>query len=221
MGHPYWPLFDLRVRTPGVELRYVDDELAVELATVAAGGVHDPSFMPFGIPWTDTPPPAQQRETLKWFWHCRASTSPAGWHLPFAVIVDGETVGCTSLGASDFAVVRSFETGSWLGRRFQGRGIGTEMRAACLHLGFAGLDALEATTRAFVDNGPSLGVTTKLGYERLGTLRAKRRNEGAEQVVFRMQRASWEAARRSDITIDGLEPCLPLLLGDGGMLPTK
>ncbi len=214
MAHPYWPLFDLRVRTPRVELRYVDDDLAVELATVAAAGVHDPSFMPFSIPWTDSPPPALQRECLKWFWHCRASTSPAAWHLPLAVIVDGEAVGCTSLEATDFAAVRSFGTGSWLGRGFQGQGIGTEMRVASLHLGFAGLDALEATTRAFDDNAPSLGVTTKLGYERLGTLRAKRRASAGVQVLFHMQRPAWEAARRTDITIDGLEPCRVLLVDD-------
>ena len=39
------------------------------------------------------------------------------------------------------------------------------MRIATLHLGFLGLDALEASTGAFEDNLASLGVTRKLGYE--------------------------------------------------------
>ncbi len=46
------------------------------------------------------------------------------------------------------ATLRTFDTGSWVGRRFQGRGTGTEMRAAALHLMFAGLGAREATTSA-------------------------------------------------------------------------
>jgi hypothetical protein len=47
-----------------VERRPVDDELAVQLAALAAGGVHDPDFMPFMIPWTDVPSPQQERNTL-------------------------------------------------------------------------------------------------------------------------------------------------------------
>ena len=138
MPHPYWPLFNLRVRTPRLEVRYVDDELAVELATVAAGGVHEPSFMPFAIAWTDVAPPALQRETLKWFWHCRAGTSPASWHLPLAVIVGGEPSAARASAPppSPWCARSRPAPGSAGGSR--GRGIGTEMRAASLHLGFAG-----------------------------------------------------------------------------------
>jgi PPOX class probable F420-dependent enzyme len=39
MGHPYWPLFDVVIRTPRLEVRYPDDSLLIELATVAAQGV--------------------------------------------------------------------------------------------------------------------------------------------------------------------------------------
>ena len=35
MAHPYWPLFDLQVRTPRLELRYPDDELAFGLIDVS------------------------------------------------------------------------------------------------------------------------------------------------------------------------------------------
>ena len=45
MTHPVWPLFDLRVHTPKLELRYIDDDLATELAQLASArhprpGVH-------------------------------------------------------------------------------------------------------------------------------------------------------------------------------------
>jgi hypothetical protein len=70
MTHPIWPLFDLRVVTPRLELRYIDDELATALSTLAARGVHDPGFMPFSIPWTEVEPPLQQRNTMQYYWPC-------------------------------------------------------------------------------------------------------------------------------------------------------
>jgi RimJ/RimL family protein N-acetyltransferase len=39
------------------------------------------------------------------------------------------------------------------------------MRAATLHLLFAGLGAVAVTSGAFVDNPPSHAVSAKLGYE--------------------------------------------------------
>jgi hypothetical protein len=56
MNGTYWPFFGLRITTTRLELRYPDDELAVALADVAAQGVHDPSTMPFTVPWTDAEP---------------------------------------------------------------------------------------------------------------------------------------------------------------------
>ena len=57
MTHPVWPLFDLRVRTPRLELRYIDDEMATELALLATKGIHDADFMPFTMPWSLEPSP--------------------------------------------------------------------------------------------------------------------------------------------------------------------
>ena len=57
------------------------------------------------------------------------------------MLVDGEVVAVQDLFAVAFPVTRVAPTGSWLRRRFQGRGIGTAMRAAVLHLAFEGLDA--------------------------------------------------------------------------------
>ena len=212
MTHPTWPLFDLRVVTPRIELRYVDDTLAVQLAQLAAQGIHDPDFMPFAMPWTDAESPWLERNSMQWFWGCRAETSPTRFHMPLAVVFDGEVVGTTSLDAHDFPILRQFESGSWLGRRFQGQGLGKEMRRATLHLGFAGLGATLATTTAFFDNGPSLGVTRSLGYTPVGISRKVRRDVSTDSLMYEMTCDHWQQhVRRDDITIHDLEPCLPLI----------
>ncbi len=212
MAHSVWPLFDLRVRTPRLELRYIDDELANELVLLALKGIHDPATMPFGIPWTDAPSPELERNAMQFYWHCRADTSPTSWTINLATVVDGVVVGSTSLESKNFPTLREFGTGSWLGREFQGKGIGKEMRVATLHLGFLGFAAEQATTAAWPDNEPSLGVTRSLGYTSNGTRRAMRRNEAGQLHAFEMSRADFASRlRRDDITLHGVEDCLPLL----------
>ena len=105
---------------------------------------------------------------MRFYWRSRADTQPESWRLLHAVIVDGAVVGACDLFASDFPTLRQFETGSWLGREFQGRGLGKEMRLAALTLGFDGLGAEFATTGLWHDNAASLGVTQSLGYEQAG-----------------------------------------------------
>lgn len=211
MSSPHWPFFDLRIRTPRLELRYPDDDLLFELATLAAGGIHAPDLMPFNEPWTRAPRGELEVNALQFWWGRRSRLKPDDWTIPFVVIDGGVPVGAQDLFSKDFAIRRSFETGSWLGIEHHGRGIGTEMRAAVLHLGFEGLGAEVAETGAFADNPASQGVTRKLGYEPNGTFVRARESERAEMRMFSMTRATWEARRRDDITIEGLEPCLPML----------
>jgi GNAT superfamily N-acetyltransferase len=59
---------------------------------------------------------------------------------------DGVVVGSQGVGGRDFAVLREVHTGSWLERRYQGQGIGTQMRAAVLALAFDGLEAQSAVS---------------------------------------------------------------------------
>jgi RimJ/RimL family protein N-acetyltransferase len=151
-----WPLTGLEVVTPMLTLRYITDDLGVELALLAAEGVHDPATMPFSTPWTDMPSPELERNTLRFYWRNRADTPVGHWDLNLAVVVDGVAVGMCSIEADAFPTRRSAETGSWVGR-YQRRGIGREVRHAALHLIFAGFDAAQATTRAWHDNTASLG----------------------------------------------------------------
>ncbi|MEM9515743.1 MAG: GNAT family N-acetyltransferase [Actinomycetota bacterium] len=203
MRHEHWPLFALRVTTARVELRYLDDDLAESLVSLAAN-IHDPAFVPFTVAWTDFPEPQLQQEALRFYWQSRAGTRPESWRLQFAVIVEGAPIGMCDLTAEHFPTLRQFETGSWLARDRQGSGIGTEMRRAALHLGFVGLDADYATTGAWHDNGPSLGVTRKLGYREEGRRRALRRNAPDELIGFRMDRAHHDTIRRDDIELHGI-----------------
>lgn len=184
--HPYWPLFDLEVRTPTLTVRYVDDELTGPLCRLIEDGIHEPDVMPFAIPWTAAPSPQREHDAMRYYWRTRAEARPDAWHLPLAALHDGEVIGAGSLGGADFPVVRSLETGSWLGRRFQGQGFGTEFRFAMLHLAFEGFGAVECITSAWSDNARSLGVTRHWGYEPNGVVRAKQGDRVGELHRFRM-----------------------------------
>jgi RimJ/RimL family protein N-acetyltransferase len=207
----HWPLAGLVVRTPRLELRWPDDADLCALADLAAKGVHDPDFMPFMQPWTRADTGGEpQRNTLQWSWRQRAEWTSARWHYNPVTVVDDEVVGMQGMHAESFAVCRTAGTGSWLGLAHQGRGIGKEMRAAMLHLLFEGLDAVRAETGAFEDNLPSLGVTRSLGYRENGEMLHDREGTRARELRFVLDRADWQARRRDDIEIIGLEPCLAL-----------
>lgn len=207
MAHPYWPLFDLRVTTPRLEIRLPTDDELYELLAVTDQGIHDPATMPFQIPWTDDAPPKRHRDSLQWWWSQRAGWREDDWRFTGGVFVDGRPVGVQSMTATNFATLRSVTTGSWLGRAHQGNGLGKEMRAAILHLAFAGLGAAEALSGAFSDNAVSRSVSVALGYEENGHGLVLRRGVPADHVGYRMDRKNWEHQRRSDITLSGLETC--------------
>lgn len=207
MAHPYWPLFDLRVTTPHLEIRLPTDDDLYRLLAVTDAGIHDPESMPFSIPWTDVDPPRRHRESLQWWWSQRANWRPNGWSFTGAVFVHGKPVGVQDLSGTDFAARRVVSTGSWLGRAHQGRGLGKEMRSAILHLAFEGLGAMEAHTRAFADNAPSLAVTRAMGYAENGHEVVLRRGQPARSMCFCLDRTGWTARRRQDIVISGLNAC--------------
>jgi len=206
-----WPLFDLVVRTSRLELRLPRDDELVALMRVAQAGVHDPAVMPFSSPWTDLEGAAFEQGFLRYHWTTRGSVRPDAWALELAVFVDGAPVGCQALMASEFAVLREVSSGSWLGERFQGRGLGRDMRAAVLHLAFEGLGALVASTSAMAGNAASSAVTERLGYERDGLESAAPRGERVEYVRYRLPRERWLERRRADIEIVGLDRCRALL----------
>lgn len=205
------PQFGLVLRTPRLELRLPSTEQLVALGEVAAEGVHDPDDMPFMTPWTDQEPQERARSTIRWRWQAWGSWTPEDWTLDFVVLFEGAVVGAQDVLGREFAALREVATGSWLGQKHHGRGIGTEMRAAVLHLAFEGLGAQAAVSSAFTDNKASLAVSRKLGYTNDGVRRVMRRGLPATDQRLRLDRATWEARRTIPVRIEGLEPCLPLL----------
>lgn len=209
MTSRHWPLFGLRVRTPRLELRLPTPADLDALADLAAEGIHDPAVQPFTAQWTDVPPAQAAQSVVQYHWSQWGSWQPAAWDLELVVDLGGTIVGSQALMGRNFGVLREVATGSWLGRRYQGAGIGTEMRAAVLHLAFAGLHAACATSGAFDDNPASLAVSRKLGYARDGIERHVIRGKPATVVRLRLDQAAWQAARTIPADIEGLDPCLP------------
>lgn len=204
----HWPLFGLRLRTPRLELRLPGPKELDELADTALDGVHPPDEMPFATPWTHTPREELGGRLLQWQWKMLAEWTPENWNLPLAVVHEGRAIGVQELAGRDFAVVREVSSGSWTGLRHQGRGLGTEMRAAVLELAFTGLGARFATTGAHTDNPASLGVTRKLGYRPNGTTRSALLGRPVEELRFTLDREGWLGHRKTGVAIEGLEPCL-------------
>ncbi|MEV0276644.1 GNAT family protein [Streptomyces sp. NPDC050610] len=205
MGADVWPLYGLRVTTPRLELRLPDLELPAELAEVAAGGVHDAAEMPFTVPWTDVGPAERGRAVFQHVLGTVAGWRPEEWTLSLAVLCGGKAVGRQDLGAAGYAVTREAETGSWLGAAYQGRGIGTEMRAAVLYLAFEGLGARTVTSSAMTDNPRSLGASRRLGYRDDGLAVASVRGTARTLRRLRLDRAGWEAHRTVPVEVEGLE----------------
>jgi RimJ/RimL family protein N-acetyltransferase len=165
--------------------------------------------MPFA-PVTDTPQAEFGRQFAQYHWRTRGAWRVDEWVLDLAVFLDGAPIGVQGMRAHDFLRRRVVETGSWLGRPFQGRGIGREARQAILTLAFDGLGAAVAESGAFRDNPASAAVSRALGYEENGVMVLAPRGEPRECVRFRLTRATWRSRPRSPVHIDGLAGCLPL-----------
>lgn len=216
----HYAAYGIRLRTPRLELRLPDlDDLAA-LADVAVEGVHDPADMPFLVPWTDAEPAVRGRSVITYNLGVLAAATTAKWNLPFCVVYDGTPIGIQDLSAREFSVTREVSSGSWIGLKYQGNGIGTEMRAAVLYLAFEGLGAAEAISAARDSNVASGGVSRKLGYVDDGLERWAVRGELTVHRRFRIDRAAWLAHRLVPVTLDGLsDACLADLgavLGSAG-----
>lgn len=212
----WWPLTALRLQTPRLELRLPGEADLDALAELAAAGVHDPAVQPFETAWTDVTPLERARSVLQFHWSQRAAWTPQQWALQLVVVRDGTVVGTQGISGHDFALLREVSTGSWLGLGHQRQGIGTEMRAAVLHLAFAGLGAQYAVSSASSDNAASLGVSRKLGYALDGINRQVSRDRPVTNVRLRLDRQTWAARAVVPVRIAGLDPCLPMFGLPGG-----
>jgi len=184
----------------------ITDEILPEVRDLARRGIHDAGEMPFYFPWTDAPEAELARNTAAYHWRSRAEFARDQWGLHLAVFHEGVLVGVQGFETSDFLVTRTGETGSWLGREFHGRGIGTAMRQAICAFAFDHLDAEQVTSGAFLDNPSSLAVSRKVGYRPNGTRRLKRREgELALNQSLVLTPASFLRGSHP-LTVDGVAP---------------
>ncbi|HVU77149.1 MAG TPA: GNAT family N-acetyltransferase [Gaiellaceae bacterium] len=169
------PLTRVRLRTPRLELRAATVAEARTLFEVAKAGVHDPAVMPFAVPWTDD---LDEEDFVSHVTHVSES------EIRFVAFLDGQPVGVQALDGGPDGVT----TGSWLGLAYQGRGLGTEMRAAVLTFAFERLGATVARSGAIDGNEQSLGVSRKLGYEVVGSHLVSPRGEPVEHTDVELRR---------------------------------
>ena len=120
-------------------------------------------------------------------------------------------MGQQEISGRDYPILREVSTFSWLSLRHQGQGPGTQMRAAVLHLAFAGLGATEATSGAFGGNIPSLSP----GEARIPIRWLERLAVGGRATTtrrLRLPRVRWEMSERIPVSVTGL-PSRLLLFG--------
>jgi RimJ/RimL family protein N-acetyltransferase len=200
------PLTQLRLRTPRLELRLATVDELRRLYEVAAGGIHDPDVMPFEVPWTDD---LTEESFLAHAAEALEASGPASWRLNLVGFLDGRPVGVQALRADRFAAERTVDSGSWLGRPWQGQGLGTEMRAAVLVLAFDHLGARRATSGAIEGNPQSLGVSRKLGYVEVGSHTVSPRGAPLEHVDLELTPDRFSSP--VPVEVSGLEPLRGLL----------
>ena len=162
------------------------------------------------MPWTDrVDEPGFVERFLAHHREARTGWEPDAWVLNLGTWAEGALAGSQSLRGQRENGVLVVDTGSWLGRAFQRRGYGTEMRAAVLELAFRGLGAVAATSGSLEGNVASARVSAKLGYEPAGEATLAPRGVPVREQRYRLPRARWRSP--VPVEIEDLEPCLPLL----------
>jgi RimJ/RimL family protein N-acetyltransferase len=211
MMHPYWPVFDLRLRTADLELRPMTEADLTQLADELPDDLEqDPASTRY-----DVADPRVGRGIIvhQGYWKYYGSWRPEAWRLNFVVRQAGQLIGVQELEGNDFLTLRIVDTSSYLVAAARGRGLGKRMRAAVLALAFGPLAAEVAITSAWHDNGASLGVSRALGYQPNGESRMEREGGlGVDVLIHLMlKREAWLASGHGDdVEIDGFDSCRPL-----------
>jgi RimJ/RimL family protein N-acetyltransferase len=203
-------LYGLRLETPRLELRLGGRAELEALAEVAKAGIHPPDEMPFAVPWTDaSADPGFVADFVAHHEQTLAAWTPEDWRLNLLAFHDGAPVGSQALRATGFSVDRTVDTGSWLGSASQGRGLGTEMRAAVLELAFGSLGA-RAARSGWLESGAaqSARVSQRLGYRESGTHLEHPRGEPIVHHDLVLGRGEW--VRPLPVEIVGVGACLAL-----------
>jgi RimJ/RimL family protein N-acetyltransferase len=210
MTHPYWPLFDLRLRTGDLELRPMTEADLTQLADELPDDLEqDPAATAYDVA------DARVRRGIvvhQSYWKYYGTWRPEAWRLNFVVRQGATLIGVQELEGNDFLTLRTVDTSSYLTADVRGQGLGKRMRAAVLALAFGPLEAEAAITSAWHDNHASLGVSRALGYQDNGVSRMQREGTDSVDVLSHLMlpRATWLASHLGNqVEIEGFEPCRP------------
>jgi RimJ/RimL family protein N-acetyltransferase len=189
-----WPLRDLVLRTPDLELRGMTEDWALQLAQVVPDDVEQhPALAHFSA----------ATDVLQAYWRNVGLWLPTEWVAELVVLHNGAPIGLQALEGKDFAERRTVDTHSWLVPSARARGLGKQMRSAVLSLAFDHLGAEAAVSEAWSDNAASLGVSLSLGYVETHT---EAHDDG--RVMRHLRLTGWSS--HLPVEVAGLEPCLPL-----------
>ena len=207
MNNRYWPMFNLRLKTPQLELRHLTEADLAALADILPDDVEqNPESTTY-----DGLDAAKNRGAVvhQDYWRALGSWRPESWALNFGVFRGGELVGNQGLEGDDFPALRTVDSFSFLTPAARGRGWGKQMRAAVLTLAFGRLDAQFAITSAWTDNHASLAVSRALGYTENGITTHRRSDVAGEMRHLRLARETWIASGwPQQVTISGVDECM-------------
>jgi len=209
MGHPYWPLFDLKLQTQDLHLQPMTEADLVLLGEIMPPDLElDPAACRYDMGDEQT---SRGIVACQGYWRAFGTWHPQAWRLNFIVSAGAEMIGVQELEGHDFPTLRTVDSSSWLVSGVRGRGYGKQMRGAVLALAFGPLEACEAITSAWHDNHASLGVSRALGYRENG-LSLHKRNDGVDVMThLRLTRGDWlKDPGRQDVDISGFDACRPL-----------
>ena len=200
-----WPLFGIRLRYRDVVLRPMREADLEPLAAMLPGDVgHDPRRAMFASQtWEEN----ERRLFCQGYWRSMGTWDPAAWVLHFVVSSGDRAVGVQTLEGTNFPVLRTVDSASWLVPAVRGRGLGVAMRTAVLALAFDHLGAGAAISSATLANAASLGVSRRIGYADNGRSRiVDTSGEVVELQNFLLTAARWPGA---EVEVTGLAAARP------------
>jgi RimJ/RimL family protein N-acetyltransferase len=207
MSSADWPLLDVRIDAPPVNLRVCrEQDLPLLASLLPDDAEHDPAAERFSGLSLD-----QHRRSMLYrtYWHSWGTWSPSSWQLMFVVEHGNQVVGVQALEGEDFSKLRTVDSNSWLVPEVRGRGLGVAMRTGILALAFDHLGAVAAITSARIDNPASLGVSRHLGYEENGVSLTDTPTGVTELRRMRLTADRWRSSGRGDgVTVVGVDACL-------------
>jgi RimJ/RimL family protein N-acetyltransferase len=209
VSHPYWPLFDLRLRSTDLELRPMTEADLTPLSDLLTEDLEqDPSATTYDI---DDPHVSRGIILHQAYWKGYGTWRPEAWRLNFTVRHDGEVIGTQELEGNDFPTLGVVDSASFLASDARGRGWGKQMRTAVLALAFGPLEARAAMSSAWHDNHASLGVSRSLGYQPNGESYHRRDSSADILNHLMIKRGAWLAGGlATQVEVTGFEPCRPL-----------